>query len=1294
MEGIYMKKIVFTFGRFNPPTTGHLLLANKVKNTARKLGADHKIYGSSTNDKKKNPLSPIDKLLYMKKFLKGFNVYVDKKTNTPFNVLKQLSDQGYTDVTMVVGSDRVQDFKKSISRYVGPDKEYKFDKFNVISAGERDPDAEGVTGMSASKMRAAAADGNFDAFKLGVPSHVSDRDAMGIFKAVRRGMGVKGKIQESWFNYDEFMEFAENYTQLNEEAIELNELSVRARRKMAKAARRTAKLRARKRKIKEKRRKGKIELTQKANKQAIMKVKKKLIRGMNWNDLSFMQREKIDAKVKKKKVLIARISKRLMPNMQKAEQERLKKVRSRMTAKTPAQAIAPANESLDSAFETFLAEEPKKQMATDRAKEKEINRGQGASDSRQRDTARKKGERAAAKVGGKAKWSDLMLVRGRNNKKVMLITAADFHETDHDPIVQKGKVTRGSAGAAAQEDDWKWTETAKSLIHKPKDEVKTKGAKSEQEAGAKGGAKQPETPAQQQASQAQADLASLNVREKEMQVATIEKEFQAQQDVEQQQTDFETNFFVDNAGARLPRSLDSKILTEIRKGGLGQKREYSTIELPEPRIPVGGDEGKQLEFAFVYVSLQRSGMSDDDIEARLQNEPKLTAFNEATLSRAKAAIKSMENSGFSPEQLAGAAYSGELKIAGLRGGEPKTDNVIMIEEDDPMNEWAHTKGMLCVSMKKDGNIQASNPQGPRASHEIRMGIEDAIESGNFSKKLSKSLENLLTDLSSMPSKIIAPKNIEKALSSEKNYTDKSKVGDPKYLKPAVKELFINGDPSQGIRDESNGELWTQKLGKDISNRIKEEFKSNPEMASRVLYEQLSGRRTFSQEGTDHRAAADVMITPYGLKPITLEYCQKLIETGAVNIRISQKGSGGGLGRMTLRVDVKGKVAGSPAIKNVDQFLTNVGITESTRLIKRFLSESESESEYAGIADTDAARTDIADNIDNIASTLFMKNYDVSVEGDLFEPFQEEGSKEFNTVTINGKKKKIPITSAPEDFDSAIDESFRMLTEPDVLDTLANRLMSKGMDNSKAYAIATSSLQKRGILKKGTHDLVDEDYLMALPDYPIQKGELTKNLFDKTLDRDSGWELGDPPNPLELHDPNYKFKDSSLHGKGSFASKDIKEDEVIGLYLMNLLEEEVAYQRTDFCRLTNHSHKNQNVRMEEMDGNLYAVATRDIKEDEEILMDYFTVFDVVGEETQVIEEVLRWTAGYDDMEIGPDMSGDLMDELQHFIDIGDCPKVYEEGGAGEWGTKKLRDKYIKKTPFMSIDETFSSTFKGV
>jgi hypothetical protein len=149
----------------------------------------------------------------------------------------------------------------------------------------------------------------------------------------------------SWFDLDEFADFVDENEQLDE-------LTVASRRKMARAARRTAKVRARKRKMKEKRRKGKKALGKKAQKAAIAKIRAKLIRGMKWEDVPFMQREKIDAKVKKKKKRIAQIAKRMMPQMQKAEKKRLEMVRKRMTSNDPKKAV----ENLNLDFEMMLSE--------------------------------------------------------------------------------------------------------------------------------------------------------------------------------------------------------------------------------------------------------------------------------------------------------------------------------------------------------------------------------------------------------------------------------------------------------------------------------------------------------------------------------------------------------------------------------------------------------------------------------------------------------------------------------------------------------------------------------------------------------------------------------------------------------------------------------------------------------------------------------------------------------------------------------------------------------------------------
>ena len=139
-----MKTIVFTFGRMNPPTSGHELLVSKLKKTALRKSADVAIYLSQSQDPKKNPLSYLDKVRYAKV---AFGPIVKvSKARTVIEVLKEL-DTKYDNIIMVVGSDRVQNFEQLLNKY--NQKEYTFDSIEVVSAGARDPDADDVSGMSA-----------------------------------------------------------------------------------------------------------------------------------------------------------------------------------------------------------------------------------------------------------------------------------------------------------------------------------------------------------------------------------------------------------------------------------------------------------------------------------------------------------------------------------------------------------------------------------------------------------------------------------------------------------------------------------------------------------------------------------------------------------------------------------------------------------------------------------------------------------------------------------------------------------------------------------------------------------------------------------------------------------------------------------------------------------------------------------------------------------------------------------------------------------------------------------------
>ena len=186
--------LVFAFGRFNPPTTGHEKLIDKVASVA---GSNpYRIYPSFTTNPKKDPLPHSLKVAYMRKMFPKHkkNIIADRKMKTAIFIAEAVYKEGFKNLIMVVGSDRVKEFTELLNRYNdAPDKKgnqlFKFDSVKVVSAGERDPDAEGVSGMSASKMRAAAADGDKDAFLTGVPS--SFKDGEKLYRDVRKYMGIR-----------------------------------------------------------------------------------------------------------------------------------------------------------------------------------------------------------------------------------------------------------------------------------------------------------------------------------------------------------------------------------------------------------------------------------------------------------------------------------------------------------------------------------------------------------------------------------------------------------------------------------------------------------------------------------------------------------------------------------------------------------------------------------------------------------------------------------------------------------------------------------------------------------------------------------------------------------------------------------------------------------------------------------------------------------------------------------------------------------------------------------------------
>jgi len=186
------KKIVVAWGRFNPPTIGHKVVMDRVAKEAKARKAEYAIFASKSEDPRKNPLPFRVKVKFLKQSFPNHSKNISSKTNikTLIDVMKSL-DKKYQEVSLVVGADRAAEFENILNRYNG--SEYNFDNIEIITAGERDPDAEDVTGMSASKMRKFASDGNYKEFKKGSPM----KNPKPLYDAIRRGMKINEEICQS-----------------------------------------------------------------------------------------------------------------------------------------------------------------------------------------------------------------------------------------------------------------------------------------------------------------------------------------------------------------------------------------------------------------------------------------------------------------------------------------------------------------------------------------------------------------------------------------------------------------------------------------------------------------------------------------------------------------------------------------------------------------------------------------------------------------------------------------------------------------------------------------------------------------------------------------------------------------------------------------------------------------------------------------------------------------------------------------------------------------------------------------
>lgn len=342
------KAVVLTYGRMNPPTVGHEKLINKVKQHAKEHNADHLIVASHSQDAKKNPLTADQKLHHLHRAFPGTNIQVSNKEHPSFiHQLKKLSGK-YDHVHLVVGSDRVPEFEKVAHKYNG--KEYNFKSIHVVSAGHRDPDAEGTEGMSASKMREHVKNNDYESFKKGVPSKMSDSHAKRMFHDIRSGMGLHEEVQP---------------------IEEKKALTIQQRQARARQMHRIEPKLERKRELAKRKIAGKEQLQRRAMVAAREIVKKRFSakKGVRYQELTTSEKMAVDRAVEKKTALIKKIASRLMPKIRQAEYARFKS----FTGGAPMQSMhsVPAtiaasyeHSAIDSLFEQFLSKEQSHSLQT------------------------------------------------------------------------------------------------------------------------------------------------------------------------------------------------------------------------------------------------------------------------------------------------------------------------------------------------------------------------------------------------------------------------------------------------------------------------------------------------------------------------------------------------------------------------------------------------------------------------------------------------------------------------------------------------------------------------------------------------------------------------------------------------------------------------------------------------------------------------------------------------------------------------------------------------------------------
>ena len=334
------------FGRMNPPTTGHEKLIKKVHAHAKSVGGTAHVITSHSHDKEKNPVPQKHKIKYLKKVApSGVKVSGSSKSQPSiFHHAAALHKAGHTELTVVAGSDRVKEFHTSLNKYngvKGRHGHYNFKKINVVSSGDRDPDAEGTAGISGTKMREHAKKGDHKSFKKGLPKslHPHAEEIMSHIKESEEfefsDIELEVIVEDEWDNID-WEEEVDPEDYLDPDDLDERVMSFQQRIKAARRMKIRAPRLKRQRKIKAKRMAPQARLKYRARKSAIAALRKRIAgkRGANYGKLPIAQKITIDRQIEKRRGMIDKIAKRMLPKVRKAEVSRLAAVRNRKSIKS------------------------------------------------------------------------------------------------------------------------------------------------------------------------------------------------------------------------------------------------------------------------------------------------------------------------------------------------------------------------------------------------------------------------------------------------------------------------------------------------------------------------------------------------------------------------------------------------------------------------------------------------------------------------------------------------------------------------------------------------------------------------------------------------------------------------------------------------------------------------------------------------------------------------------------------------------------------------------------------------